>query len=349
MIFAVSTHSLLLVIDLDTKWRIRGCQPLESGYHYGLAIVEGKNRSKMGRDGVQVTAYRGGKSLSDQSEMQLMTYRVGSSASLVDSTPILGEMGDLHQITYANGGYYMANTRYNSLVYQSTENGIRHEYFVDDRCDDWNHINSIFPTGDQVFALLHNRARRESEIAVFHHDLSGGFELQRRLSLWDTGCHNIFCDGRYLFYNASAGRRFVIVDVEHERVVKRMSFGGYHTKGMSVTQDYIVIGLSEHTFRDRRSTSEGYLAVIDRHTLTPLAVIDLNLPMRHSVGNINEVRCLSSEELAHASSTPLDVNWSYKQLAKRNALRHGLYRIRTRVVRPARRAKVWLSRQASAR
>ena len=340
MIFAVATHSFLVIIDLDTDWQIQSYKLLNTGYHYGMAMVErGIGNSVAQQNSAQIVIYRGGESVSQQNDPQLVIFEAGNSFDRIGSIPLGGNIGDVHQLAYANGGIYITNTKYNSLIFQSLETDKRHEYSFESVSQDRNHVNSVYPCGDQIVVMLHNLARQESELAILRHHLAKGFTLEQRLSLWNLACHNVFFDNDHLLYNASQALSLVAVDIKKDRVIKRLSFEG-HSKGMSVTQDYVVIGLSEHTFRDKRSTSKGHLVVIDRRSLSPMATIDLNFPLLpHPIGNINEIRCLSGGELAHGRSTPLNSHWSSLRLAKRNAFYHHLYQLQTKFLLPARRVK----------
>ena len=347
MIFVITTHSFLVAVEIDSDWHLQSYKILNTGYHYGIALVENDQRGLTpGQDGRQFVVYRGGESVSDQNDPRLMVYQQsGNSFSETGSLPFAAQAGDVHQIAYANGGFYIANTRYNALMFQSLEGDECQEYVFENARSDVNHINSAYPCGHQIFAVLHNRRRKESEIAVLQHDSSRGLALERRISLWHENCHNVFFDEGRLFYNASLAKRLVVVDLETERICKKLSFAGLskdmpansgHVKGISVTKDYLVVGVSEHTSRHKRPTSHGYLAVVDRHSLSTLAVIDLNFPdLSHPIGNINEVRCLSGDELAQSRSARSNVDWASMRLAKNNLLSYHLRRLKGKLLTPA--------------
>jgi hypothetical protein len=350
MIFAVTTHSFLAVVEVDSAWQLIGYKVLDTGYHYGVAVIEEESESSPERSEGQFIVYRGGESVSEQNDARLMRYRqIGNSFEAVGSIPFAGEAGDVHQIAYANGGLYIANTKYNTLLFQSLEGDKRQEYVFENVRTDVNHINSVYPCGGQVYVVLHNQRRRQSELALLQHDFSNGLTLRQRLSLWHENCHNVFFDESYLYYNASLAKRLVVVDLERERVSKKLSFAGIasdmpdnsgHVKGISATKDHLVVGVSEHTTRDKRPTSKGYLAIVNRHSLSTLAVIDLNLPdLPHPIGNINEVRCLSGGELAQSRSASANVHWSGIELARGNPLVFYAGRIKGRLLTPVLQVK----------
>jgi hypothetical protein len=129
-----------------------------------------------------------------------------------------------------------------------------------------------------------------------------------------------------------------------DRVSERVGFEG-HSKGISMTRDFLVVGLSEHTFRDRRFRSRGQLVIMDRRSLSVIATVDLNFPsLPHPIGNINEVRCLSGEELAQAQTHPPNFDWPKLRLAKNDPVPYYLYRLQTGMALPLRRGKKLIRR-----
>jgi hypothetical protein len=79
---------------------------------------------------------------------------------------------------------------------------------------------------------------------------------------------------------------------------------------LSVTERYFVIGVSEMSERSERPKSKGYLALIDKKTLSLVKLIDLNrVTYPQNLGNINEVRCLSEYDFSQSitKSTLLNV------------------------------------------
>lgn len=339
MIYAITTHSFLVIVEFDRDWKIRNYQVLNKGYHYGIALMERDGNDSEEKDSIRFVAYRGGDAVSNQNDRQLMIYEGNKSFDLIATIALGDGTGDIHQITYANGGLYIVNTRYNSVVFRNLETDVRHEYFFENIADDRNHVNSLFPCGNQVLVMLHNKGHRESQLAVLLHDVTKGFMLERILSLWHFACHNVFVDGNTLFYNASPVHSLIKVDLEKRRVAGKVSFEG-HSKGLSATTDYLVVGLSEDTFRDRRSISKGKLAIIDRHSLSIRSTVDLDFPsLPHPIGNVNEVRCISGGEFAHGTSERLNPEWEKLRLAEGNFVLHHLRRAELKILLPLRNMK----------
>jgi hypothetical protein len=345
MILVVATHSFLVAIDLDDHGQIVDHKLLNRGYHYGIALVEAEGGSERAQ-GAKFIVYYGGESVSKQNDRQLLTYRHSGAMEFActGSTPLDDGIGDVHQIAYANNGLYIVNTGGNSLIYESLDGSVRHEYHLEGRTEDYNHINSIYPYDGHVLLMLHNRGRRESELAALQHDLSRGFTLTRVLSLWHMASHNIYIDdsSNRLLYNGSRDQALVSVDLSADAIEKLVPFEG-HSKGLSVTANKVFVGLSEHTIRDRRATARGQLVILERKSLSPLSVVDLNFStLPHPIGNINEVRCISGGELAHSATGSLNPRLSRLKLARRSTLKHLLSRAQAKLLIPVRKVRGYL-------
>lgn len=299
--YAVATHSFLVVVSMTDQYRVADYEVLNGpGHHYGIALEGESERSFLAK----------------HRSTELMRFNTDSPFGRRETVTLGGGLRAVHQIAHANGGVYIANSYYNSLVFEAPDASVRHEYFFNGHNEDVNHVNSVFPCGRQVFALLNNRGKRPSEVAVLEHDQNYGFRLVGVMSLWHTGCHNILVKNGILYYNASAQGRVVAVDVASQRRLAEVAFSG-HTKGMSLREAKLVIGVSDVAPREARRTSRGHLAVLRASDLSLERVIDLNFPgLSQPIGNVNEVRCISGGELGHASREPQKGEWSTLSLAR---------------------------------
>lgn len=329
MVYLVGTHSFLLAVELNKEWGVEDYTVIDTGHHYGLALCDGAGEflaKRPATGGREVTIYSGEKPYSK------------TGARTVDG--VLRS----HQMAIANGGLYIANSGFNSVVFEDFSRGVRHEFHVNGFDYDHNHVNSVFPCADEVYVLLHNLRRlRPSQVLLLRHDINKGFEWEATTDLWHSGCHNVFVDDRFMFYNSSQNGEFVAVDLDSQQVVHSVPYSG-HTKGLSVVGDHFVIGVSEHAERDARNRTRAYLSVIDRQDLAPIARIDLNFDdLPHPPGNVNEVRALSAHDEAHARQTALARDWGSLQLSRKSRFgylvaasgiwRHGMKRIPRRIKR----------------
>jgi hypothetical protein len=315
MRFAIATHALFATLDVDDSWDVGTLRILGRGYHYGIGLGQPGGETTTGR-GESCLVYRGGESVDEQNDMSLRSYLDGQASG---SSPLVGHVGDVHQIACANGGLYLANTRFNSVAYQHLD-GRREEFFFSNVAHDSNHVNSVFACGDRLYVLLHNNHYRESQVVVLSHRPGLGFRPETVLSLWHTQCHNLFVDPgrRRLVYNASLDRKLVVVDLESESIVHTQSFDK-HTKGLSVTRDHYLVGLSDYSHRSRRGSTRAYLGIVDRSSWQLVKIVDLQTANGgRPLGNLNEIRCLSGEELAHHAPAGRPLDLSQKLLAQRS-------------------------------
>lgn len=334
MKFAVATHSFLLAIEFDQQWRPVHHQVLGTGYHYGIGLY----CPQADQPATQFIAYRGGPALAEQIDRELITYQNVQNFPKVAVQRLDESFDDVHQLSQSAGGIYLANTGRNSLVYLAND-GKRHEHFFDNLNYDYNHVNSVFPFGDKVLVMLHNKAHKESEVVVMSYDGHHGFTRGKSFSLWEIGCHNLYVEGRHLFYNGSRENRFVQADLARSRINQTIRLDG-HTKGMSVSDSHILIGMSEHTVRDLRARSKGFLIVIDKSTLAVVATVDINFPdLPHPVGNINEIRNLSTPDRAHHLCETAPLNWAKVTMAESQQWQHKLFQMKTTILKPLRRLK----------
>ena len=299
--YLVATHSQLILVELNDEWQITQCQSLNEGHHYGIGFLKTEDRDAV---------------LVKQSDKEVMVLDRNTLDTISDPIPLLGKTGAVHQISYTNGGLYFTNTDYNTIVYQTLDGAVFQDYHFEDKDFDYNHINSVFPSGNQIYALLHNKGRTLTELAVMEHDPSAGFTLLHKVSLWDHGCHNAFVHDGFLFYNASSDGGFVTVDLKKDQMVRRMMYPG-HTKGLSLSEGAFVIGYSEHAERSMRNQTRGYLVAIDEDTREEITRIDLNSAgLSIPVGNINEVRCISHHEFSHANPEQQYIQWADLKLGR---------------------------------
>lgn len=296
MQYLISTHAYLFLYDFDQHWRITARKTINNDHHYGIALISS--------DPLHFVA--------KSHKSELTEYRMTGS-DVVDNQVFLHKDNDhIHQMTYANGGIYVANTFYNSVTYQTLDGSVRQEYHFYNSNTDTNHVNSVFPCGDLVLVMLHNFKQR-SQVWVMEHDLRRGFTPRHVIHLADPSCHNVFVDDRHLYYCASGSRRFIVVDYRKHRIVKDILASG-HTKGLSVTDNHLVIGVSEHAEREARRASRGQLLVLDRRKFGIVAMIDLN--EEGNVGNVNEIRSITLPELARSGERSIAQNLRSFTLAR---------------------------------
>jgi hypothetical protein len=289
----VSTHSFLLKVVLEKGHNLKSIAPI-AGYHYGICQWSEGRVATMTREENAVTVY----SHSDED----------SFLEKKEQFMPTGEYKDVHQIARQGNVMLVANTGFNELsLIQGDQLSGRHRF--GGFSSDVNHVNSVFPIGEtRMLVMLHNGGKTSSEVCVLER-VNGNGEMKEvaRFPIWDTGCHNIFTDGKIIAYNASGRGDFVVIDIATQSVLNRLRFPG-HTKGLAVTKSHYIVGYSDHTAREKRSASNGYLAFVNRESLCIDATIDLNR-INGPVGNVNEVRCLTGVDLSHGLAADPEVKW----------------------------------------
>ena len=300
MYLLVSTHSFLLRVTLDTGFTLKSINLID-GFHYGICRWQEGHIATMTRreNTVAVYSYSGESHFWEKQQEFIPT----------------GEYRDIHQIARQGDVLLVTNTGFNelSLIRNGKFSG---GYRFGGFSSDVNHINSVFPIGEtRMLVMLHNGGKASSEICVLERATDAIKEVTR-FPIWDTGCHNIFTDGKTLAYNASGRGDFVVADLATQTVTARRRLPG-HTKGLAVTNDHFIIGYSEHARREKRLSSCGYLAFVNRKNFRIDATIDLNQP-NGPVGNINEVRCLSGMDFSHGLTSEPDVKWQMLRMSDRD-------------------------------
>ncbi len=299
--FLIGTHSYLLKCDFDDKWELIGSKKLNEGHHYGMSVARAN----------QTAAYycKNKDSFYDVYDKNTLSHK----GKIEFSHP--GE--HVHQVVHANDGYYITDTKYNNLVFEHKGGQPKIVLNVNSESEDVNHINSVYICGRQVFALLHNRGRKKSEVMVIDHSKPDELVPKYLFPLLDKGCHNIYIENNYAFYNASSKGYFVIVDMIKRTQYKRHELPG-HTKGLSVLFDKMVFGFSDHAEREERKTTKGHIAIIDKTGFDIIKTLKITCEdIDGEVGNINEIRCISERDYSEYYPSSINFDFSKFKLKKR--------------------------------
>lgn len=307
----IGTHSFLLQATIDKNLNLSTIVPIKSyKHHYGICPLSNTDYSfiAMTRENNCFEFYK------KNSISEKINHQGYELVSIIKPT---GNFSDIHQIVCQDNGIYIANTGYNSICFISNQ-GKRIEYFIDHKKTDVNHINSIFTLSNKrALILLHNKGESNSKVVLIQRKKDKIIPLHSCF-IWDKKCHNIYLNNKYLVYNSSVSGELVIVDLMTQKIIKRIDFSG-HTKGLSVTEKYFVIGVSEHAKGKKRFYSKGNLAIIDRNTLNVVRILDINTDnLPQAVGNINEVRCLSEKDYSLGYLKPLLFDFKSLKLADVN-------------------------------
>jgi len=322
----VSTHSFLLFCSFNPSLDLISIQPVATGHHYGICRSYGK-------PGCFITMTRECNAFTEYSVENNSIRKIGEY--ITD-----GKFEDIHQIADQADGILVSNTGFNRIDFVK-ERLVQTSVNIGGAQSDINHVNSIFPVSDNIsLAMLHNKAKGDAEILVINRNEDKIIECGR-FPVWDTGCHNIFSDGTVMAYNSSGSGDFVIIDIHTQSLRKRVHFPG-HTKGLSVTEKFYIIGFSEHVQREKRLTSKGYIAFLDRENYNVVKIIDLNVDsLPHPVGNVNEIRCISEADYSFGVNLSAQPRWKDLRMSKVDFMHQFFYKpikfLRRKVVNLIRR------------
>jgi hypothetical protein len=159
-------------------------------------------------------------------------------------------MRDLHQIDYFRGNLY-ATCSYDNMIAVHDGAAWSRWYPVEERDRDVNHFNSLYFRGNTVSVLAHNNDRGSSEVYRFD------VETRKLLQRFPLGrqAHNLWMRGGAMYTCDSA----------HGRIGRRgketVAITGGFPRGIAVTKQGAVVGISELAERHNRDFTNGQLQV----------------------------------------------------------------------------------------
>lgn len=205
---------------------------------------------------------------------------------------------EIHQIDWFGDHLLLTDTQNNRITsYPKKLNGFgrpRHYYpagrlRAGRKSENYCHINSIYCDDHNIFLLYHNDTKysgRTSQIAILDH----GFLVQDRIDI-DADCaHNVvpYLDS-FIYCNSMRG----IVCISGKHITT-----GFYPRGLALTNDLAIVGLSKFGERSARNRSESNLNII---CLSTGKILDsITIP---NIGNLYEIRLVD----------PIDLGMSYRR------------------------------------
>jgi hypothetical protein len=200
-----------------------------------------------------------------------------------------------HQIDVIDGRLHVADTYNNRLlVFRTDQTPLQlvGEYYPpgqlkDGRAsDNYAHMNSIWRSDSDTYVLFHNettKTGRATEIAR----LDDRYQIAERFQTTAANGHNILIyDGQFMFCDSKAGTVVCGADV----VFRCDRF----TRGLSVTDHYVVVGRSDYGDRSEREQLAGGVTVLTHDFQT---VLTINLP-----GMVQEIRSVGDRDYGLSAS-----------------------------------------------
>jgi hypothetical protein len=157
-----------------------------------------------------------------------------------------------------------------------------------------NHINSIWSNGKYLFIIAHNNGPSDILKTDFNFNILDHYKVGREI-------HNIYVHNTVALFNSSRQSLLVEYDLETRKLVRKVSTKldgqAIYNRGLAVTKDYIVVGLSMHGDRHGRRRKSGYSVIL---------VFDNNFKLLQKIKlkqypQIYEIRSIEDLDLAHNS------------------------------------------------
>lgn len=203
-----------------------------------------------------------------------------------------GNFNDVHQILYVpkHDSLYITATGYNSIVKVSNDEQIWYNWT--EHIVDFNHINSLWFDGNNFWFAYHNFVSRgyntDSQVVRVDESLTTCLE---EITLGQD-IHNVFIDNGWLMVGNSTNGCLSMVHLESGDY-KDVGLGDW-VRGISVNDDYMLVGTSQ--FAERRNRLYGHFEVnlLDRKTH---AILDKKV--FEDCGAVMDLRIVSGTDDAH--------------------------------------------------
>jgi hypothetical protein len=222
-----------------------------------------------------------------------------------DSSRCAVVMGDLspgcHQIDYHDGGVWITDTYNNRISRFDPSSGRTVDFYPKGRLDrgreskNYAHFNSVFVTEDEILVFCHNETKKTGRpSSILALDERG--EVLREIETAAGNGHNIARYEGNLLYCDSNGQTL-------ERNGETVFRTDYFTRGLSITEQYYVLGGSEYARRQDREKAAGVVYFLDRQ---------FNELGRVSIpGMVQEIRRLDGPDFAlSAHGAPGVTSWA---------------------------------------
>lgn len=195
-----------------------------------------------------------------------------------------------HQIDIYKGSLFVCDTYNNAIIeIDLNTDEIINEYFPlgrltnGRRSANYGHINSLYFDNSSTYAVCHNHTvstGRTSQVLL----LGEKFTIEECITTSCNSAHNIMpWKGSFLICDSMNGTLKLGDEVVFE--------AGCFTRGLSVTEDYILLGGSQYAKRDVREYASGELFVIDKEDFG--LINQFKLPSM-----INEIRRMNLPDMA---------------------------------------------------
>ena len=168
-----------------------------------------------------------------------------------------------HQIDFIGQFLYITDTYNNRiLVFNPISKQIVKEYYPAGKLKNgrlsanYTHCNSIFSINNINYLLFHNETTKTGLMSQWV-KTNNEFEIIERIDSLAGDAHNIYVTNDEVIISDSIKGNLLV----NNKVVFSSQF---LTRGLSISEDIIVVGGSEFGSRERRGLLKGALSVLDR-------------------------------------------------------------------------------------
>ena len=210
--------------------------------------------------------------------------RLDFNGNLLDYLPIDIPFTQVHQLHCQGDFLWVVDTGHN-LVHKINLKTYEHDTIVPDPSLDLTkdiiHLNAVWVKDDIVYIGSHQGI-------VFCYNINTNKQICKHR--YDPDMHNIFILDNHLCTHMSAKGK--IVDNNKHTFLKTKPY----SRGIVITDEYILVGISPVAIRDRRSGNlDGSIVIYDRKQNNKM-IGKIIIP---NAGQIIEIRCTNKKDYAH--------------------------------------------------
>ncbi len=264
--YLVGTHSGILLVNKDGVYRLFG------GSTYGIT--------------------RRGDTFFAEQTMVAFSRVISFELSLDGAVPQYKNLRivsflktrKIHQIDRFEKFLYLCDTYENRLLVMNLKTRWARKIYPAGKLkngrssSNYCHFNSVFVVGDVVYLLAHNETVKTGKKSTIYCLDKKSLEVLDIIETSGTNAHNIvFYQGEIMYCDSMKG-----AIIHGEKVLFQDE--RYMARGLSVTDDYIVVGGSEFAKREKRSAINGIMFFLNKKGEC-VSTIELG-----EIGGLKEIR-----------------------------------------------------------
>jgi len=212
-----------------------------------------------------------------------------NNLSYVGSLPNVFENVGLHQIQYdaLYDKLYVTLTLKNQIAYVVDNNITRISPNKNESGNDINHFNSLLLHNDRLFITAHNKGIKPSE--VYEHDRKDGTLIKIHTMIDSLAAHNCgFINNKLCVCDSHCGQ---ISNIYGHKLLNENH--NVYTRGLSITDNHVVIGGSQKSDAKQRPKAHGYIYLYNKN-FDLLKTLFLK-----NIGQVFDLRILDCVDYCH--------------------------------------------------